>query len=151
LGWRVNTKRLEHLWWRVLACVAGLHESHTLFCREAETERQAVTCGFVDPPSPEEMTALRSAPSSGVLIPVEPNVAHLKRLMREVAHYFTPGYRLHNTMPSTHSGAVYDLLAEAEKQGWLKPPRCSWREATSDQAARGRPAAAFSVSAAKWP
>jgi hypothetical protein len=107
---------------RVAAWAGGLHESHALYQKAAQAEHQAVTCGFVDPPSPEEMEALRNAPSAGEPIPTGPDLASLKRRMLEVARYFTPGYRLRNSMPSTHSGAVYDLLAEAEKLGWLSLP-----------------------------
>jgi hypothetical protein len=109
---------------RVAEWAAGLHESYAT-ARQGEDRisnlrEVEITVGDL---SPEEIEALRSAPGSGVLIPGEPNLAHMKRLMREVAHYFTPGYRLCNSMPSTHSGAVYDLLAEAEKHGWLERPR----------------------------
>jgi hypothetical protein len=121
LGWRVNTKRLERLWWRVLACVAGLHESHTLFCREAETERQAVTCGFVDPPSPEEMTALRSAPSLGAILAGEPDLTPLRRLFRRLDRQGEPDSRERNVLSLDQVTTVYDLLDAAKALGWLKP------------------------------
>jgi hypothetical protein len=106
---------------RVASWAGGLHESHALCQKEAQAEHRAVTCGFVDPPSPEEMEALRSAPGSGVLMPAEPNLIPLRRLFRRLDRQGEPDSRERSVLSLDQVKAVYDLLDAAEALGWLKP------------------------------
>lgn len=60
--------------------------------------------------TPEQMAA---PAGSVVVVPVE-----LVNRLADVAGYFTPQWRVRDyRTPSTHAGAVYDLLAVAQRHG----------------------------------